>query len=118
MVKVFDWQIRQVRGFAVIDMIGDISSEVGPSLSEAFEEGLRSGKEGILLNFNQAGFFNSYGIALIIRLLTQVRKSPLRIGAYGLSEHYENLFRITRLTDFIPIFSDEESALAALTGSI
>jgi anti-sigma B factor antagonist len=116
MVKVFDWQVRQIRGIAVIDLIGDIESGTETSLSEAFDEALRSGKAGILLNFTQAGYFNSYGIAMIIRLLTRARKSPTRMGAYGLSKHYQNLFRITRLTDFIPIFLDENSAIIELMG--
>jgi anti-anti-sigma factor len=111
-VKVFEWRVRSISGFAVIDLIGDISSEAGESLSRAFDEALRGGKEGIFFNFTQAGIFNSYGIAMLIRLLIQAKKTPQRFAAYGLSQHYQNLFRITRLTDFIPLFSDEEHAIA------
>jgi hypothetical protein len=31
--------------------------------------------------------------------------------AYGLSEHYVEIFNITRLSDFVSVFPDEESAL-------
>ena len=110
--KVFEWQVRSISGFAVIDLIGDISSEAGDSLSQAFDEALRGGKEGILFNFTQAGYFNSYGIAMLIRLLIRAKKSPQQFAAYGLSQHNQNLFRITRLTDFIPLFRDEEQAIA------
>jgi hypothetical protein len=30
---------------------------------------------------------------------------------YGLSDHYLEIFQITRLTDFMDIFADEASAL-------
>lgn len=117
MVQIFEWQVRLVHGFAVIDLIGEISPNDETRLSAAFDEAFRSGKDGILLNFTQTGFFNSYCIAKIIRLLTRVRSSPKRIGAFGLSEHYENLFRITRLIDFIPLFQDEGSAIMELSES-
>jgi hypothetical protein len=35
------------------------------------------------------------------------------VVAYGLSDHYQEIFEITRLSDFIAIFSDERAALAS-----
>ena len=35
-----------------------------------------------------------------------------RLLASGLSEHYVEIFRITRLADFMSVFPDEASALA------
>ena len=55
---------------------------------------------------------NSTGIALIVGLLAQARKSHRRLVVCGLSEHYQEIFRITRLSDFMQIYSDEISALA------
>jgi hypothetical protein len=34
------------------------------------------------------------------------------LAAFGLSDHYQDIFRITRLADYIPIYPDEGSALA------
>jgi anti-sigma B factor antagonist len=34
-----------------------------------------------------------------------------RMLACGLSDHYVEIFTITRLTDFVPIFPDEQAAL-------
>ncbi len=112
MMKVFDWRVRQNGNFAVIDLTGDFSSGAEESLRLAFDEALHSGKEGIFLNFTYIGTFNSYGIAMLIRLLIRAKTLPQRFAAYGLSNHYHNLFRITRLTDFIPIYADEKQAAA------
>ena len=35
-----------------------------------------------------------------------------RLLAYGLSEHYVEILIITRLSDFVVVYSDEESALS------
>jgi anti-sigma B factor antagonist len=56
---------------------------------------------------------NSTGIALVVGLLARARKSKRRIVACGLSPHYREIFEITRLADFMPVFRDETSALTA-----
>ena len=56
-------------------------------------------------------YINSTGIALIVGLMAQARKSNRRLLTYGLSDHYVEIFRITRLADFIGIFPNEQSAL-------
>ena len=66
----------------------------------------------LLLNFQSVEYINSTGIALIVGLLSKTMKSGLSLVIFGLSEHYEDIFRITRLSDFIAMFADEESALA------
>jgi len=53
---------------------------------------------------------NSTGIALIVELLAQARKSRKHLIVYGLSEHYLEVFQITRLSDFMDIYEDEANA--------
>jgi anti-anti-sigma factor len=65
-----------------------------------------------VLNFRAVDYINSTGIALIVGLLAQARKSRRKLVVCGLSEHYQEIFRITRLSDFMEIFDDETSALA------
>jgi anti-sigma B factor antagonist len=65
-----------------------------------------------VLNFKGVDYINSTGIALIVGLLAQARKSHRKLVVCGLSEHYQEIFRITRLSDFMEIFDDESSALA------
>jgi len=73
-----------------------------------------------VLNFNRVDYINSTGIALIVGLLAKARQSRRRLSVYGLSEHYVEIFHITRLADFMSLFPDEASALAdvpALSGT-
>ncbi|HEY6674975.1 MAG TPA: STAS domain-containing protein, partial [Rubrobacteraceae bacterium] len=71
--------------------------------------------ETILLNFEEVDYIDSTGIFLITRLLAKARASKRRLLAYGLSDHYVEIFNITRLSDFVSVFPDEESALEPAT---
>jgi anti-anti-sigma factor len=66
----------------------------------------------VLLNFSNVEYINSTGIALIVGVLAQARKAHLSLLTYGLSEHYREIFEITRLADFMHIYPDEASALS------
>ena len=46
-------------------------------------------------------YINSTGIALIVGLLAKARASKRCLLAYGLSDHYVEIFNITRLSDFV-----------------
>ena len=43
------------------------------------------------------------GIALVVRLLADARRDGRTVRAIGLTEHYREIFRITRLSDFMEI---------------
>jgi anti-anti-sigma regulatory factor len=45
-------------------------------------------------------------------LLAQARKGGQKLLTIGLSDHYVEIFQITRLSDFMTIHPDEASALA------
>jgi anti-anti-sigma factor len=65
-----------------------------------------------VLNFTAVGYINSTGIALIVAILAKARRARLPLRVYGLSPHYQEIFQITRLADFMSICADEASALA------
>jgi anti-sigma B factor antagonist len=116
LTKTFDAQVRQERGIgaapvAVIDLHGEINSLAEESLNKAYAEAASSNTNSILLNFSGVSYINSTGIALIVGLLAQPRKSGRRLLTAGLSDHYLEIFQITRLSDFMSIFPDESAAL-------
>ena len=104
--------VRQVRGAAIIDLRGEINAGAEETLNAAYAEAERHDPQAILLNFGDVGYINSTGIALIVGLLSQARKANRRLMACGLSDHYVEIFQITRLADFMKVFPDEAYALA------
>jgi anti-anti-sigma regulatory factor len=45
----------------------------------------------------------------------RAREEGYELVAYGLSNHYRQIFTITRLTDFIHVTDDEENAVKTLS---
>lgn len=112
--KPFEATIRQQSGVVTIDLHGEINAFAEEKLTNIYKEASHNNPEVMALNFNEVSYINSTGIALIVGLLAQARKSQIRLVVFGLSDHYEEIFRITRLSDFMSIFPDESSVLTGI----
>ncbi len=88
---------------AVIDLHGEINSLADAALDEAYTAAEQGAPAKIVLNFAGVDYINSTGIALIVGLLARARAAHRPIAATGLSEHYREIFTITRLSDFMEI---------------
>ncbi len=96
----------------VLDLEGEINTFAEERLNAAYAEAEAQNPEVVLLNFSQVDYINSTGIAIIVGLLAQARKHHRQLLACGLSDHYREIFQITRLADFMSVFPDEDTALA------
>jgi anti-anti-sigma factor len=106
-------EVRRQPGLAIIDLSGELNAPDEAVLDAAYALAERENPAAIVLNFGEVTYINSAGIALIVVLLARARKAGRRILAYGLSPHFLETFQITRLVDFMSVFADEASALAA-----
>jgi anti-sigma B factor antagonist len=88
---------------AVIQLIGEINIEADAAMSTAYDQAETADAQNIRLDFSQVTYINSTGIALIVGLLARARAAHRPIAAVGLSDHYREIFAITRLSDFIEI---------------
>ncbi len=107
--------VRKVKGIAaIIDIKGEINAFAESTLMDAYSEASSDGVQKILLNFSGLDYMNSSGIGLLVTLLIRVQRQKQMLMAFGLSEHYQQIFELTRLSEAIHIFPDEASALAAV----
>jgi anti-anti-sigma factor len=111
-VRHLEAEVRQKRGVVVLDLRGEINGFAQEVLDAAYAEADAKDTKTILLNFEEVDYINSTGIALIVGLLAKARVSKRRLVAFGLSDHYVEIFEITRLSDFMSVFPDEESAIS------
>jgi anti-anti-sigma factor len=109
--NTFSANLRQEDQMMVIDLVGSINAQADQNFNQAYREADSMNSDTIALNFSGVDYINSTGIALIVGLLAEARKSHKRLVVYGLSEHYLEIFQITRLADFMDIFDNETSAL-------
>lgn len=106
----FTAEVIHVSGQTMIVLRGEINSFAEAALNAAYDEAETYQTNSILLDFNHVSYINSTGIALIVGLMSRARKAQRQLVAFGLSEHYLEIFNITRLSDFIRIVPDRGSA--------
>ncbi|MBW4436330.1 MAG: STAS domain-containing protein [Pleurocapsa minor GSE-CHR-MK-17-07R] len=99
----------------IIDLHGEINGTVEVALNAAYDRAEAEDVHSIVLNFGGVDYINSTGIALIVGLLARARKSSRLLIVFGLSDHYMDIFNITRLVDFMNVYPDEQSAVAQLS---
>ncbi|MDP9343074.1 MAG: STAS domain-containing protein [Actinomycetota bacterium] len=108
----FHGEVRPRGPSVLLDLSGDIDGNAEQGLRALYHEAVAGGPATVVLNFEQVSYINSTGIALIVGLLAEARKAHQTVLACGLSPHYQEIFQVTRLSDFMPMFSDEDAALA------
>ena len=112
----FEAAVRPSGDIAVIDLTGEVNASADEELNRAYAEAVEAGgAKTVLLNFADVTYINSTGIAVIVGVLAQARGQGTTLAACGLSDHYREIFEITRLVDFVTIYDDEASAVGAAT---
>lgn len=99
-------------GVRAIDISGEITAFSESEVNAAHEEASRGGVSAVILNFEGLEYMNSGGIGLLVTILIRARRSGHRLLAYGLTEHYRQIFSLTRLDEAIGIYDDESAALS------
>jgi anti-sigma B factor antagonist len=115
MIQTFTGQLRRQGDLTIIDLSGEINAFADQELNAIYHQSETSDPKTIALNFNNVDYINSTGIALLVGLLARAMKAQRKMVAYGLTEHYLEIFQITRLADFIKIYPDEASVLTEMS---
>ena len=97
---------------AVIDIKGDVTAACEPTLMKAYDEASAPNTKLLVLNFDGLSYMNSGGIGMLVTLLVRANRQHQKLAAYGLTDHYRQIFELTRLDEAISIHADESSALA------
>jgi len=103
----FSAEVGGAADLVTITLHGDVNVGADAGLAAAYAEAAGLEARTILLDFSATDYINSTGIALIVRLLADARRDHRDVRATGLSPHYTEIFRITRLSDYMHI---EEAA--------
>jgi anti-sigma B factor antagonist len=106
--------VRPIGGSAaVIDIRGEVTAASEQPLAAAYDEATQSGAQSLILNFTGLEYMNSSGIGMLVTLLVRANRQRQKLAAYGLTDHYRQIFELTRLDEAITIFDDESSALSS-----
>ena len=99
-----DMTVRKPAASAsVIDIRGEVTAQCEKALMDAYTEAVSEGARGVVLNFAGLEYMNSGGIGLLVTLLIRAQRQGQRLVAFGLNDHYQQIFAITRLNEAIGI---------------
>lgn len=104
--------VRQVGAVGVIDIQGEVTAAADGVLSDAYTQA-STGARGVVLNFSGLEYMNSSGIGLLVTMLIRANRQKQKLCAFGLNNHYKQIFALTRLNEAIKIFDSEKDAVAA-----
>ncbi len=97
----------------VIDIGGDVTAASEAVLVAAYTTAAERGAHATILNFLALDYMNSGGIGLLVMLLVRARRENRRVLAFGLAEHYREIFELTRLDEAISIHATQDDAVQA-----
>jgi anti-anti-sigma factor len=112
MENTFEATVSRIDDGALVTLSGTVNRASKEALERAYEEGAKFAGR-VLLDFRGVDYINSTGIAVIVGILAMARAENLVVAGFGLTEHYREVFNITRLADFMTIYDDETAAVAA-----
>ena len=93
---------RQVNArLTMLDIEGELTGGGEEALMEAYATASATGAKTIGLNFDELEYMNSSGIGLLVTLLIRVQRNKQTLVAIGLSDHYQQIFELTRLNEAI-----------------
>lgn len=98
----------------VIDVEGEVTGASEAALAEAYSHASANGADTVISNFTDLDYMNSSGIGLLVTTLIRAQRQNQTLMAYGLSDHYRQIFSLTRLDEAITLHDDEDAALAAV----
>ena len=111
MGKEIELSISAKRDVTVISITGDVTAVTGAAIEKAYQEASEGGAVKFLLLFDGENYINSGGIAILIGIAAESRKTNQVIRMTGLSEHFQKIFGMVGLTRYAEVFPSEEAAL-------
>ena len=105
--RSFGAEVTEIPDEVRLRLSGDLNARADQTLADAYARVVALGPRRVSLDFHRVGYINSTGIALVVRLLADARRDGRTVRAVGLTEHYQEIFRITRLSDFMEIIEGD-----------
>ncbi len=106
------YEVSATADVAQVALTGRIDRDAATTLDQAYRAAAETGATKVELDFGSVDYINSTGIALIVGLLGRARADSREVLAAGLTQHYQHIFEITRLSDFITIVDPAQSRSA------
>jgi anti-anti-sigma factor len=108
-------QVETIIAGPVVTLVltGELGSLALANLQDAYAQVETTGLQALILDFAGVEYANSAGLAAVIQLIANAGAKGLRLCACCLSPHFQKIFEIMSLTEYISLYDSRQAALAA-----
>ncbi len=110
MERQLEFSTRSDRDAVIVDVVGQIDLGTSPALRKSLLESL-TGTQRLAINLQAVGYIDSSGIASLLEVLQEAKKSKKRIILFGVTGAVMKVLQLTRLTGIFEICETELQAL-------
>ncbi len=103
-------------GLAVIYTEGYINNQGGEEIAKVAYELIDDGVKVLLLNLEGTKIVNSIGISILIEIIEKMLEIDGKLAFCSLTPTIDKTFHIMGLAQYAGVYSDEEAAVAELSG--
>ena len=115
MEKPTEIRIENQDGLSLLRIMGDLTSYSEPYLNDAYRQiDQDPGIKSLIFVFEIDAYINSGGIAALIQILVEIRKSNRQVGIAGTSDHFIKIFKMVGISKLARIFGSLDEALATM----
>jgi anti-sigma B factor antagonist len=100
----------------VLEVHGEVTAASEKALTDGYGEASTPATRAVIVDFTALEYMNSGGIGLLVTMLVRANRQKQRLLAYGLNDHYRQIFELTRLDEAIGIHGTEQEAVSAAKG--
>jgi len=104
-------EIRRRDDLTIIQFKGDLTTFAEEAVHSSFRQAARESRRKLAMDFSACEYINSAGIAVVIGVVTEARRQGYRIFVFGLTPHYQKIFRMVGLAEYVEICTTEDEAL-------
>jgi len=103
---------RTEKGSTIVEVVGQIDMGSSPALRKTLLDSLK-GTDRLAINLIQVRYIDSSGIASLVEVLKEARRSEKRLVLFGLTAAVREVLQLTRLSTIFEIRENEAQALEA-----
>lgn len=107
-------EFQQDEEIGVMEILGDINSAAEEHLTAAYNRAGAGESGNILLSFNENSTINGAGLALLIQLLSNSKKKGHKVAVCGISENFQEIFKMVGINRLAKLFTKKADAKAYL----
>lgn len=105
--------ITEQEGIYLCRVDGEIDINTAPQFKKVFDKLIKEKEVKVVINLEKVGYVDSSGLATLVELLKNFRKSSSKLKLVSLSAKVKSLFEITKLEKLFDIMDREEEAVKA-----